>query len=84
MIQYLYISYPCKGWLSQVPDDANSAFTAHPQLKLGQYSSAVQLVLTLHCQPGGEMSAVLFLCVPRVPSMPGLCQVYMSENQLSL
>lgn len=58
----VYISYLCNGWLTQVPDDANSAFTAHPQLKLG-HCSAVLLVLTLCCQPGEEMNAVLFLCV---------------------
>lgn len=81
MIQNLYISYLCNGWLSQVPDDANSAFTAHPQLKLG-HCSAVLLVLTLCCQHAEEMNAVLLICTvvkldkDRVPSVSGLHQVY--------
>lgn len=81
----VYISYLCNGWLSQVPDDANSAFTAHPQLKLG-HCSAVLLVLTLCCQPGEEKNAVLFLCVVvkldqgRIPSISGLHQVHWSNN----
>lgn len=85
MIQDLCISYLCNGWLSQVPDDANSAFTAHPQLKLG-HCSAVLLALTLCCQPGEEMNAALFLGIVvkldqgRVPSMSGLHQVYFSDD----
>lgn len=40
MIQDLYVSNVCNGWLSQVPDDANTAFTAHFSAQTGALLTA--------------------------------------------